>query len=108
MSQGRQGLRRSTSRGGKWCEALLVLAAGKIDDLVCDTGEARFEHRAGVPPDIFGGDDEEFALRRKEFGNALHDTALDHGGIRPLRRVDLVRGHTPFLPRALERLRSRR
>src|ERR1035438_8253397 len=53
--------------------------------------------RAGVQPDVLGGDDEHLpGLRRNVVCRLPDDAALHEGGIASLRRFDLVRRHTLF------------
>ena len=78
-------------------EALLIFAARQVEYVVRNSREAGGELRAGVTPDILGGDDEDFpGLGRNVLRGPPDHAALHDGGIAALRRYDLVSWHTPF------------
>src|ERR1019366_7843314 len=85
-------------------EALLIFAARQVEHVVRNPRQSGRKLRAGVKPDVLGGDHEYLpGLRRNVVRGPPDHAALHDGGIASLRRFDLVSGHTPFYHAALKR-----
>ncbi len=82
---------------GLFALTFLIFAPGQVKHIVGDARQSGRKLRAGMTPDVFSGHDEYFSGLWRNVLRGLPDyAAFYNGGIAPLRRFDLVIGHTPF------------
>ena len=73
--------------------------AAMEEEFVVDAREAAGEGIAFVAPDVFGGDDEDFAGLGWNVPRRVGEDAALHGGrVAAVGRLDAERGHRDFLP----------